>query len=306
MGAEHMRSFQNRFFWISSLLAISSLLGSCEQPGEALTERKRRENEADILNYIAANNLPATKTDQGVYFFQTKANPGGQAPQTGDEVRYHFIARRLDGVIVDSTDIAANNPATVILAAENTTGITLGKYAGILKLKQGEEGSVLVPAYLDGGRVGTLLLPQYSPVRYDLRIISVRTEKQQIDNYISTNKLTVTTLTSDSVRVIKTLVQPADSAAITTGKTVTMNYTGKRLDGTIFDSNSAGTFSVQIGAKQVVPGFESGLTALRAGEKATIIFPSSLGYGVIGTGSGVRRILPYTPLIFEIQVVKVK
>ncbi|WP_077922621.1 FKBP-type peptidyl-prolyl cis-trans isomerase [Spirosoma sp. 209] len=297
---------KNRSFWAVGLLAVSALLSACEQPGEALIERKKRENEADILAYIAQNNLNATKTDEGIWYFQTKANATGQAPLTGDEVKYHFVARRLDGVIVDSTDQAGNKPETVILAGTNTIGITLGKYAGILKLKQGEEGAVLVPAYLDGGRNGNLVLPQYSPVRYDLKIVSVRNQNQQIQDYIRANNLTVTTLTTDSVRVIKTLTQPADSMAIVTGKTVTMKYVGKRLNGTTFDSNTAGTFKVQIGTKQVVPGFESGLTALRAGEKATIIFPSSLGYGTTGTGSGANRILPYTPLLFELEIVKVE
>lgn len=298
----------NRPFWAITLLAVSALLASCQQPGEALNTRKQRENEAEIEAYITQNNLNATKTPQGIWFFRTKANATGQTPKTGDQVRYHYIARRLDGAIVDSTNIAGDLPSSVVLADVNTTGITLGRYAGILQLKQGEEGSVLVPAYLDGGRVGTLLLPQYSPVRYDLRIVTVRTEKQQIENYIATNKLTVTTLTSDSVRVIKTLVQPADSAAIVTGKTVTINYTGYRLDGTTFDSSVAGTYQVQIGAKQVVAGFESGLTALRAGEKATVIFPSSLGYGAVGNRSQSGQIIvaPYSPLRFDLQIVRVR
>lgn len=296
----------NRSFWAFGGLLLSALLSACQQPGEALVERKKRENETEILQYLAKNNLTAVKTDEGIYFIQTKTNPTGQAPKTGDEVRYHYIARRLDGLIVDSTDLAGDNPARVVLAENNTTGITLGKYAGILKLKQGEEGAVLVPASLDGGRIGTLLLPQYSPVRYDLRIVSVRNENQQIQNYLTTNNLTVTTLTSDSIRVIKTLTQPADSAAVTAGKTVTLNYTGKRLDGTSFDASTTGTFQVTIGKKQVVPGFENGISTLRAGEKAILIFPSVLGYGATGTSSSTNRILPYSPLRFDVEIVKVQ
>jgi len=300
----------NRPFWAITLLAVSALLASCQQPGEALNTRKQRENEAEIEAYIAQNNLNATKTPQGIWFFRTKANATGQTPKTGDQVRYHYIARRLDGAIVDSTNIAGDLPASVVLADVNTTGITLGRYAGILQLKQGEEGSVLVPAYLDGGRIGTLLLPQYSPVRYDLRIVTVRTEKQQIENYIATNKLTVTTLTSDSVRVIKTLVKPADSTAIVTGKTVTLIYTGKGLDGTIFESTYSTTSrDLQIGAQGAIfPGLDSGLKTLRAGEKAIIIFPSSLGYGAVGSRSqsGQTIVTPYSPLIYEVNILGVK
>ncbi len=300
----------NRLLWLAIPLTVSALLTGCEQPGEALTTRKQRENEAEIQAYITQNNINATKTDQGVWFFKTKANPVGQAPQTGDEVRYHYVARRLDGVTVDSTNTVADVPASVILASGNTTGITLGKYAAILQLKQGETGSVLVPAALDGGRVGSLLLPQYSPVRYDVRIVSVRTEKQQIENYIKANNLTVTTLTSDSIRVIKTLIQPTDSAAVAVGKTIKVNYTGYRLDGSTFDGTySATSRDLQIGAQGVIlPGLENGLKTLRSGEKATIIFPSSLGYGPTGNRAqnGAIIIPSYSPIRYDVQVFSVK
>lgn len=294
-----------RSFWACSLLVASFFLGSCQQPSEALNDRKKRENEAEIDQYIKLNNLTATKTEQGVYFIQTKSVPTGQAPLLGDEVKYHYITRRLDGVITDSTNIAGNVPETVILNGLQTRNITLGRYAGILNLKQGEEGSVLVASYQDGGRTGTLLLPQYSPVRYDLRIVSVRTENQQIEDYIRANQLKVTTLTSDSIRVIKTLTQPTDSAAITTGKTVTVKYTGKLLNGRTFQATSTPTN--RIGEKKFLPGVESGLTQLRAGEKALLIFPSALGYGANGLVTGSTLLVsPYSPLLYEVEVTKVQ
>ncbi|MFD2572565.1 FKBP-type peptidyl-prolyl cis-trans isomerase [Spirosoma soli] len=297
----------NHSFWAYGLLSVSALLASCQEPGEALNDRKRRENEAEIEQYIKTNNIAATKTDEGIYFFQTKSVPTGQAPALGDEVRYHFISRRLDGVFVDSTDMAGNNPATVILAGEQTTGITLGRYAGILKLRQGEEGAVLVPAYADGGRVGSLLLPQYTPVRYDLRIVSVRTENQQIEDYIKTNNVAVTTKTDDGVRVALTQARP-DSVAIVTGKTVTLNYKGKLLNGGIFDAGVS-PLTVRIGDKQVVSGFETALTKLRAGEKATIIFPSALGYGNTSrpqSSASTVAIPAYSPLVFDLEITKVE
>lgn len=297
-----MNRILTRSFWAYLLLVASFFLGSCQQPGEALNDRKKRENEAEIDQYIKLNNLMATKTEQGVYFIQTKSVPTGQAPLLGDEVKYHYITRRLDGVITDSSNVPGNVPETVILNGLQTRNITLGRYAGILNLKQGEEGSVLVASYQDGGRTGTLLLPQYSPVRYDLRIVSVRTENQQIEDYIRVNNVAVTTKTEDGLRVSVTQARP-DSVAITTGKTVTLNYTGKLLNGNKFDSNLAGTYQVRIGEKQVVGGFENGLTKLRAGEKATLIFPSALGYGVTGRSTVIQ---PYSPLLFEIEVTKVQ
>lgn len=292
-----------------SLLIVAALLTvACEKPGEALTDRKTRENEAEITAYITKNSLTATHTDAGIYFVQTKVNASGQLPQQGDEVKYHFVTRRLDGTIVDSSNIAGNVPAVVNLAGSSTIGITLGRYEGILRLRQGEEGAVLVPAHLDGNRVGSLLLPQYLPVRYDLRILSVRTEDQQIEEYIKTNAVAVTSKDDNGLRVAVTQARP-DSVAITTGKTVTLNYVGRRAsDGTIFDPGTS-PLTVTIGAKTVVTGFEAGLQKLRAGEKAVFIFPSALGYGVTGSRNqttGVYTIPPNNPLVFEVTITGVK
>ena len=88
-----------------------------------------------------------------------------------------------------------------------------------------------------------------------------------------------------------------------------MNYVGKLLNGYSFDSNTAGTFQVKIGEKRVVTGFESGLATLRKGEKATLIFPSSLGYTSTGRYDNSTRtyvIPPYSPLIFEVEILKVE
>lgn len=292
-----------------TLVAAALLTAACEKPGEALTDRKIRENEQEIQDYIAQNNLTATRTEQGIYIVQTKANPSGQSPKEGDEVKYHFTTRRLDGTIVDSSDISGNVPAVVNLAGNNTL-ITRGRYEGILRLRQGEEGAVLVPAHLDGGRTGTLLLPQYLPVRYDLRIVSVRTEEQQIEEYIKNNAVAVTSKDDNGLRVAITQARP-DSAAITTGKTVTLNYTGRRAsDGTIFDATyTTTTRQIQIGARSIPTGLENGLTKLRAGEKAILIFPSTLGYSTTGLRSqstGPYVVLPNNPLVYEVTVVKVQ
>ena len=83
-----------------------------------------------------------------------------------------------------------------------------------------------------------------------------------------------------------------------------MNYTGKFLDGTIFDS-SAGSEPIDfvIGNNEVIPGWEEGILLMRAGGKAKFVIPSDLAYGSSGAGT---LILPYTPLAFEVELVKIK
>lgn len=297
------------------LAGFAVSLWGCEQADEALTERYKRQNDAEINQYIDKNGLrdKIQQTDVGTYYMVTTSLPTAQTAATGDEVQYHFIARRLDGTIVDSTEIAANLPNKFIAGVY--TGITAGLYDGIINsgtvkgkgLRKGEAATLLVPSYLDNGRVGTLLLPQYSPIRYDVRVVNIRTEDQQIEDYIAANKLTVTKKTDEGIRIAVTSAKP-DSALAQTGQTASVLYKGKLLNGTQFDSrqDSTNAFSFKIGEGSVIKAWDIALPLVRKGETFILILPSTVGYGIAGSGSGTTAIPPYAPLVFEIRVLSSK
>lgn len=89
-------------------------------------------------------------------------------------------------------------------------------------------------------------------------------------------------------------IQPGDS--------VKVMYTGKLLNGTVFDSNvGKEPFSLVVGIGQVIPGWDSGLMALKKGEKATLLIPSKLGYGERGAGASIP---PNSVLIFDVEILK--
>jgi hypothetical protein len=69
---------------------------------------------------------------------------------------------------------------------------------------------------------------------------------------------------------------------VATGKTVSVRYVGRLIDGTIFDQNTAtgsSALTFTIGAGSVIKGFDEGLIGMRAGGKRVIIIPPKLGYG---------------------------
>jgi FKBP-type peptidyl-prolyl cis-trans isomerase len=127
-------------------------------------------------------------------------------------------------------------------------------------------------------------------------------EPDQISNYIKTKKLAVTDSSTAGLKFIMVKANPSGTA-LKSGQSVTVNYTGKFIAGkkidNVFDS---GNFTFILGARQVVDGFDKGIAKMRVGEKATLIFLSSLGYGANGQGS----IPANTPLLFEIEVVSAK
>ncbi len=94
---------------------------------------------------------------------------------------------------------------------------------------------------------------------------------------------------------------------ITAGSNVTINYTGKFLDGTAFDSNvdpkfrHAEPFTTQIGVGRVIPGWDKGVLLLKKGTVATLYIPSGMAYGASASGP----IAANTILLFDVEVVNV-
>jgi FKBP-type peptidyl-prolyl cis-trans isomerase len=88
-----------------------------------------------------------------------------------------------------------------------------------------------------------------------------------------------------------------------TGDTVTVHYIGAFLDGTVFDSsyNRGTPYTFQLGAGQVIRGFDQGVVGMRVGGKRHLVIPSSLAYGSQGSGS----IPPNTPIQFQVELVSI-
>ena len=98
------------------------------------------------------------------------------------------------------------------------------------------------------------------------------------------------------------------------GSTVVVNYTGwfykplaAKQHGHKFDSSlDAGRepLEFQLGARQVIKGWEQGVQGMKVGGKRTLIIPSELAYGKRGAGGG--SIPPDSDLIFDVELLKVK
>jgi FKBP-type peptidyl-prolyl cis-trans isomerase FkpA len=114
------------------------------------------------------------------------------------------------------------------------------------------------------------------------------------------------TASSDATQVTQLVVQDevvgtGDIAQV--GKTITVNYTGKLQDGTVFDTSVGKTpYSFVLGAGTVIPGWDQGLQGMKVGGKRLLIVPAALGYGASGYGP----IPPNATLIFEVELLGVQ
>lgn len=83
---------------------------------------------------------------------------------------------------------------------------------------------------------------------------------------------------------------------------VTVHYTGKLIDGTVFDSSVERNQPATFGLNQVIPGWTEGLQLMSEGSKYILYIPASLGYG----NQPVGNIPPSSTLIFEVELLKIE
>lgn len=143
-----------------------------------------------------------------------------------------------------------------------------------------------------------------------------KAEVVNVQKYIDNNKLDAKKLPSGLFVVTNVEGKGVQPVA---GDSVLVNYTGKLLSGKVFDSSveadakKANIFnparapysplSLTVGKGNVIPGFDEGVLTMKKGGKSTVIIPSNLAYGEQGMPGGM--IGPFTPLIFELELVDV-
>ena len=83
---------------------------------------------------------------------------------------------------------------------------------------------------------------------------------------------------------------------------VEVHYTGKFIDGTVFDSSVDRGQPATFGVTQVIPGWVEALQLMKAGSKWRLFIPSALAYGPNGVPGTIG---PNQTLIFDVELIKV-
>lgn len=83
---------------------------------------------------------------------------------------------------------------------------------------------------------------------------------------------------------------------------VTVHYTGRLLNGKVFDSSVSRGEPATFPLNRVIPGWTEGLQLMKEGGKSIFFIPSELGYGAHGAGADIP---PHSLLIFEVELIKV-
>lgn len=134
----------------------------------------------------------------------------------------------------------------------------------------------------------------------------LKADDKILSDYMAANKLTGVKAPWGTYVVITT---PGTGENLTDSSIAVVNYTGRTLADTVFDSNTDAKFGhkqpLNVDMSQVsgiILGWTDGLKQMKKGSKGKFLVPSSLGYGKTGNG---EKIKPNDNLIFDIDVVDV-
>jgi FKBP-type peptidyl-prolyl cis-trans isomerase len=252
--------------------------------------------ENTMLQLQKDKGIKLTKSPSGIYYLKTKTDSLKRAPQAKDLVKLHYVKKDINGIVKDSSKtITEKAPQTFTYLTYDTEYNYMAEV-----LKENEAGVFYVP-YTNG-----------SIFIFEVRLISTRSETEQIDEFVKEKWVNLPILkTISGIQYVITKTS-ASGDAVVVGKNVTVAYTGKFLyQAKLTDTNGfpiytdkfdSGSLSFVIGGGGIVAGFDEAAKLMKVGDKGIFIFPSSLGYGASGKGN----IQPYTPLLFEMEITAVK
>jgi FKBP-type peptidyl-prolyl cis-trans isomerase len=275
------------------------------------------------------------KTDNGLYYRFDKQNKDGQQVQEGDVLVGELTIR------FDTTTIFTNKgEARRIAQATPNYEIKIGE--GLLMMHVGDVATFAMDADTAAKYVDPNLMPANykegtgQKLYYEISLQDIvsreemeqerlnfnnsmdermKSEPDDIAAYIKDNNITAKP-TADGLYVI--VKKRGNGPKVATGKEISVNYTGRLLDGTIFDSSvesdarQGNVYNPQrpyepmtyvVGRDKLIEGWEQGVMGQPEGTVLQLVIPSALAYGPRQMSA---VILPYSPLVFDIEIVSVK
>ncbi len=116
-------------------------------------------------------------------------------------------------------------------------------------------------------------------------------------NFASTNGITTT---EHSSGMLYEIVSAGSGQTPTLSSNVSVRYTGKLMNGTVFESRTGTPISFNLGG--VIPGWQLGLPLIQEAGLIRLIIPSSLAYGCVG-----NEVIPANSVLYyEVQLVDVQ
>ena len=228
------------------------------------------------------------------------------------------VAIILGGAALAPVYVASQKPAVPSAAtkpAANASAVDKISYALGYEVAQQTPPELSVESFVMGIRAGHAgTKPAYTEQELQAAAEQFQKEMQQkqiqdseqaqasSDNFLAENaKKSGVKTTSSGLQYLTTKEGTGQSPNATS--IVKVHYTGKLVDGKVFDSSVERGEPIEFPLNQVIPGWTEGLQLMKEGGKATLYIPSNLGYGPQGVPG---TIPPNSTLIFDVELIAVK
>jgi peptidylprolyl isomerase len=234
-------------------------------------------------------------TESGLQYEEIKEGKG-PAPQAGDVVSVHYVGMLEDGTVFDSTR-TRGEPLQFALGR----GIVIpGWDEAVALMKEGGKAKLVIPPELAYGEQGVgTIVPPNATLTFEVELVSIQPGAPEAPMHV--NEADYVT-TNSGLKYYD--FEIGDGPAAQAGQQVNVHYSGWLEDGTLFDSslNRGQPFSLLLGIGQVIPGWDEGLTGMKAGGKRQLVIPPELAYGSQGAGGVIP---PNATLIFEVELLAI-
>lgn len=283
---------------------------------------------AIITVAINANaQAPAQVTAKGTQF-QVLTTSTGRKIKLDDIITFHVVQKTAKDSVLFSS-YTTGNPVQARVQPEgdlmDVFPLLAEKDSALVKISTDtifKNNEAQRPAFFPKGSVITCLIKIEKVQTLDEAIAERKAvmdglaakEIADMNKYIADKGLALTTTASG---LKYRITAPSIKRKPVAGDSVLVNYTGRTVEGKVFDSSieadaKAGglvqpgrnyePIAFRVGQGMVIPGWDEGLLLLGEGAKATFVIPSKLAYGERGAGEDIK---PFSTLIFDVQLMKV-
>ena len=256
-------------------------------------------------------------TDNGLYY-RFYVNNGGEVPNVGD-----LVELTLSCVVNDTTVII---PASKNIIQLNEPSFATDFAEGIAMMHKGDSASFIVN--IDSTFMNLFRVPELPKefnstdiMRFEIKVNDFYPESEYVNKMVEAIKKQYPEETANAYAEMQQYFALNNISASPTasglyyvqtvegngempekGDNVKVHYTGKLLNGKVFDSSveRGEPIEVPIGMGYVIPGWDEGIMLMSKGEKGVLYIPYYLGYGDRGAGADIP---PFANLIFEVELI---
>ena len=291
-----------KYFFVVTAVIIAFMLGGCGKPAFKITEsgltykvhRSNNDPKAAIDNIVKVD-MAYRFPEDSVLFSSIDFN---------EPMYITILPSEYQGDIYEGfTMMAVDDSLTFKLDASQFFTVTLGYNALPGMFQQGD--SIFVDVVMR--RIFTK--EEFDAYQEEKRQALIEEQEKLalqeeglMQQYLTENNITAQPEESGLIIIV---TEQGTGPKPTAGQVVTVHYTGKLLDGTVFDSSvdRGEPIEFQIGVGQVISGWDEGLSKLNVGSKATFIIPSHLAYGNQQRGPHIK---PFSTLVFEVELINAR